>query len=252
MQIISFKPCLDATPLWCIYSGLREIFLSLSRSLFFSHRESQIDARKAAPLRLFIYLLSQWASPIGPIPVPSLLELCGRFLASFNFAARETDHTHCLLLSEGFSVFLLPLLVVQFQSGFFRSLSLSFCLDPPPLCASIMPLFALIMFPSVAGDLSLMPLSAFAGRAAFLSFQFCWFCKNPREGQREREEVRRTRKIFATSQSCLVVSSARTYFVCSPGPNVNNLFMVLFVYFFARRRLQAHLVAFPVPCLRSA
>lgn len=184
-----------------------------SLSLFFSHplhKSNRCEARhrcgylfiyyhnEAALLGLFLASLS--ASPChgtAVISSPHLISLPGR------------DHTHRhhhrLVSFQGLGVFFLPLLVVQFQSGFFAAP------DPPPLCASIMPLFALIMCPLGVGaevevlcHCQLLLLDCLFVISVLLILQ-----KSTRDRQREGRG-RRGRKIFATSQSCLVVSS--------PGP----------------------------------
>lgn len=115
-----------------------------------------------------------------------------------------------------------------------------------------MPLFALIMFPLGVGvEVEVLchcqPLLV---DCLFVISVLLILQKSTRERERKR-------KIFATSQSCLVVSTPALGDI---GPtNVNNLFMVLFVYFFARW-LPAHLSAvsvspslsLSVSCLRSA
>lgn len=176
------------------------------------HKSNRCEARHRCGY-LFIYyhneaaLLGLFRAYFSTSP---LRRYCGHFLASFNFAARERPHT---LPSP------LPHLLSGTLAFFPATISCSISVwlffpapDPPPLCASIMPLFALIMCPLGVGAASgsLMPLSAFAARLPFCHFSSVDFAKI-HQRQRERQRERRWgRKIFATSQSCLVVSS--------PGP----------------------------------
>lgn len=190
-------------------------FFSLSLSLFvFSHplhKSNRCEARHRCGY-LFIYYHNE-AALLGLFPASSFSTSPRASTAVISsphlISLPERDHTHRhhhrLVSFQGLGVFFLPLLVVQFQSGFFAAP------DPPPLCASIMPLFALIMCPLGVGaevevlcHCQLLLLDCLFVISVLLILQ-----KSTRDRQREGRG-RRGRKIFATSQSCLVVSS--------PGP----------------------------------
>lgn len=164
--------------------------------------------RGQAPLRLFIYLLSQWGSLFLASPCAGTAVISSPHLISLPERDHTHRHHHCLISFQGLWRF--------FPATISCSISvwLFFCCSVP---SSIMRVhYASVCLDNVPArswsrKWKSYAIVSFCCSTAFLSFQFCWFCKNPpeTEGQRERER-RWGRKIFATSQSCLVVSS--------PGP----------------------------------
>lgn len=143
-----------------------------------------------------------WAYSLPPSPCAATAVISSPHLISLPEKDHTHRHHHRLVSFQGLWRF--------FPATISCSISVWLFSCPPPLCASIMPLFALIMCPLGVGAASgsLMPLSAFAARLPFCHFSSVDFAKiHQRQWERERG---RGRKIFATSQSCLVVSS--------PGP----------------------------------